>query len=69
MKRPTRWVKLGELIGGVLVVVVGLAVTVVAIAFAMIAFSLAVGNHFLAADHGPRSRQDVLDLALRQLLA
>jgi AcrR family transcriptional regulator len=35
---------------------------------AMIAFSLAVGNHFLAADHGTRSRQDVLDLALRQVL-
>jgi AcrR family transcriptional regulator len=36
---------------------------------AMIAFSLAVGNHFLAADHGSRSRRDVLDLALRRLLA
>lgn len=36
---------------------------------AMLAFSLAVGNHFLAADHGGRSRQDVLDMAVRRLLA
>ncbi|MFB9908999.1 TetR/AcrR family transcriptional regulator [Allokutzneria oryzae] len=35
----------------------------------MLAFSLAVGNHFLAADHGSRSRADVLDLAARHLLA
>jgi AcrR family transcriptional regulator len=34
----------------------------------MIAFSLAVGNHFLAADHGSRSRQDVLDLAVQRFL-
>lgn len=35
----------------------------------MLAFSLAVGKHFLAADHGPRSRADVLDTATRLLLA
>jgi hypothetical protein len=35
----------------------------------MLAFSLAVGNHFLAADHRGRSRADVLDLAARRLLA
>jgi hypothetical protein len=26
-----------------------------------------IGNHFIAADHGARSRADVLELALRQL--
>ena len=35
----------------------------------LIAFSLFVGNHFVAADHGARSRADVLKLAMRQLLA
>lgn len=35
----------------------------------MLAFSLAVGNHFLAADHGTRSREDVLDLAVQRLLS
>lgn len=35
----------------------------------MLAFSLAVGSHFLAADHGTRSREDVVDLALLRLLA
>jgi AcrR family transcriptional regulator len=35
----------------------------------MLAFSLLIGNHFMAADHGPRSRADVLELAVRQLLA
>lgn len=35
----------------------------------MLAFSLAVGNHFLAADHGGRSRQDVLELAIGRLMA
>jgi AcrR family transcriptional regulator len=30
-------------------------------------FSLLIGNHSIAADHGARSRADVLDLALRQL--
>ncbi len=33
----------------------------------MLAFSLLIGNHFIAADHGPRNRADVLELALRQL--
>jgi AcrR family transcriptional regulator len=31
--------------------------------------SLFIGNKFLAADHGPRSRAEVLELALRRLLA
>jgi AcrR family transcriptional regulator len=35
----------------------------------MLAFSLWIGNHFMAADHGARSRADVLRLALRRLLA
>jgi AcrR family transcriptional regulator len=35
----------------------------------MLAFSLVIGNHFIAADHGPRSRADVLELALERLLA
>lgn len=35
----------------------------------MLAFSLAIGNHFIAADHGSRSRKDVLELAKEQLLA
>jgi AcrR family transcriptional regulator len=34
-----------------------------------VAFSLFVGSPFMAADHGPRSRAEVLDLALRRLLA
>jgi AcrR family transcriptional regulator len=34
---------------------------------AMLAFSLLIGNHFIAADHGARSRADVLELTLRQL--
>ena len=29
----------------------------------------AIGNHFIAADHGARSRRDVLDLAMRHLAA
>ena len=33
----------------------------------MLAFSLLIGNHFIAADHGGRNRADVLELALRQL--
>jgi AcrR family transcriptional regulator len=33
----------------------------------MVAFSLFIGNHFMAADHGDRSRADVLELALRRL--
>ena len=35
----------------------------------MLAFSLWIGNHFIAADHGGRSRADVLDLALKRLVA
>jgi AcrR family transcriptional regulator len=34
----------------------------------MLAFSLAIGNHFIAADHGARSRPDVLQLAMTRLL-
>lgn len=34
----------------------------------MLAFTLAVGKHFLAADHGTRSRADVLEAATRLLL-
>jgi AcrR family transcriptional regulator len=33
----------------------------------MLAFSLAIGNHFIAADHGARSRADVLELTMRRL--
>jgi AcrR family transcriptional regulator len=35
----------------------------------MLAFSLAIGQHFMAADHGARSHADVLDLAAKWLLA
>jgi AcrR family transcriptional regulator len=35
----------------------------------MLAFSLVVGHHFLAADHGARSHANVLELAARWLLA
>jgi AcrR family transcriptional regulator len=34
-----------------------------------LAFSLVIGHHFMAADHGPRSHADVLELAARWLLA
>ena len=34
----------------------------------MLAFSLVIGHHFLAADHGARSHADVLELAARWLL-
>ena len=34
-----------------------------------LAFSLVIGHHFLAADHGARSHVDVLELAARWLLA
>ena len=34
----------------------------------MLAFSLAIGNHFIAADHGARSRKQVLELARKRLL-
>jgi AcrR family transcriptional regulator len=33
----------------------------------MLFFSLLIGNHSIAADHYPRSRADVLELALRRL--
>jgi AcrR family transcriptional regulator len=33
----------------------------------MLALSLFIGNHFMAADHGARSRREVLELALRRL--
>jgi AcrR family transcriptional regulator len=35
----------------------------------MLAFSLAIGHHFMAADHGDRSHEDVLALAADWLLA
>ena len=35
----------------------------------MLAFSLWVGNHFIAADHGARSRADIMALTLRRLEA
>jgi hypothetical protein len=35
----------------------------------MLAFSLFTGSHFIAADHGSRSRADVLQLALMRLEA
>jgi AcrR family transcriptional regulator len=34
----------------------------------MLAFSLWIGNHFIAADHGERNRAEVQDLAFRRLL-
>jgi AcrR family transcriptional regulator len=34
-----------------------------------LAFSLWIGNHFIAADHGRRSRADVLKLIFKRLLA
>ena len=34
-----------------------------------LAFSLVIGHHFLAADHGPHSHADALELAARWLLA
>jgi AcrR family transcriptional regulator len=35
----------------------------------MLAFSLWIGNHFIAAQHGARSRADVVELVMRRLLA
>jgi AcrR family transcriptional regulator len=34
----------------------------------MVFYSLWIGSHFIAADHGPRSRADVVKVVLRQLL-
>jgi AcrR family transcriptional regulator len=34
----------------------------------VLAFSLAIGHHFMAADHDPRSRAEALELAVNQLL-
>src|SRR6476619_4200345 len=36
-------------------------------ALSMLSFSLLIGNHFIAADHGARSRADVVKLSLRRL--
>jgi len=33
----------------------------------MLAFTLLIGNHFMAADHGARTRAEVLELAARWL--
>jgi AcrR family transcriptional regulator len=33
----------------------------------LLSFALLIGNHFIASDHGARSRADVLKLALRRL--
>jgi AcrR family transcriptional regulator len=35
----------------------------------MLVFSLYIGDHFIVADHGARSRSDVVELTLRWLLA
>jgi AcrR family transcriptional regulator len=35
----------------------------------ILAFSLVIGHHFMAADHGPRSHADALELAAKWLLA
>ena len=35
----------------------------------MLAFSMFIGSHFIRAEHGSRSRPDVLKLALKRLLA
>jgi AcrR family transcriptional regulator len=34
----------------------------------VLAFSLAIGHHFMAADHGARNRAEAFDLAVQQLL-
>ncbi|HEY1715987.1 MAG TPA: TetR/AcrR family transcriptional regulator [Solirubrobacteraceae bacterium] len=34
----------------------------------VLAFSLAIGHHFIAADHDPHTRAEALELAVRQLL-
>ena len=38
-------------------------------ALPLILYSLWIANHFIAADHGPRSRADVVRLALARLEA
>jgi AcrR family transcriptional regulator len=35
----------------------------------LLAFTLAIGNHFVAAEHDPYTRQEALDLAVGRLLA
>jgi hypothetical protein len=35
----------------------------------LIAFSVAIGHHFIAADHGALSRAEVLDLIVKRLFA
>ena len=35
----------------------------------VLAFSLAIGNHFIAADHGALTRRQVVDAALKRILA
>jgi AcrR family transcriptional regulator len=35
----------------------------------MLAFSLAIGNHFIAADHGSLKRREVLERAIERILA
>lgn len=35
----------------------------------LMSMALFVGSHYIAADHGPRSRRDVIDRALKHLLA
>jgi AcrR family transcriptional regulator len=35
----------------------------------LLAFALAIGNHFIAADHDARSRKQVLELAMERVLA
>jgi hypothetical protein len=34
----------------------------------LLAFSIFIGNHFITADHGSRSRLDVISLAIERLL-
>lgn len=34
----------------------------------MLTFSLLIGNHYIAGDHDPHSRTDMVELALRQLV-
>ena len=35
----------------------------------LLSMALFVGNHYVAADHGTRSRRDVINRALKHLLA